>query len=181
MAATTNYTIVPTSEAPSQSITITLGGQSCLIRLYTKSINAPKAPSGSQPQPAPPAPPVYENINPCFVDLYVASGATLIIGGVEVSRPGGLIVRDTYLGFIGDLAVYDTAPPPGEPPSTPFGVPPRLPPYNLRNQSQLATYPLAAGDRAPAYLAGRIRGMGSRFILTYWAPGTYTPGYSLPV
>lgn len=173
---TTNFLVVPTSEAPAQSIPITLGGQSCLIRLYTKSINVPKAPSGTNPMPGPPAPPVYENINPCFVDVYVGSGATLIIGGVQV-RQGSLIVRDIYLGFVGDLAVYDTSGL-GEDPE---GVPPRLPPYDLRSLAQLAAYPLADGDRAPAYLAGRIPGMGSRWQLTYWAPGTYTPGYSLPV
>jgi hypothetical protein len=173
---TTNYQIVPTSEAPSQAISITLGGQACLINFYTKSINIPKAPSGTFPQPAPPAPPVYENINPCFVDVYVGSGATLIIGGVQV-RQGSLIVRDTYLGFVGDLAVYDTSGLGADP----FGIPPRLPPYNLRNAAQLAAFSLADGDLAPAYLAGRIPGMGSRFILTYWTPGTYTPGYSLPI
>lgn len=181
MAETSSsFLVIPTTEAPAQSIPITLGGQSCLVNLYAKSTNVPRAPSGNQPQPTPPAPPLYENVNPVFIDLYVGAGATLIIGGVQVARSGGLIVRDVYLGFVGDLAVYDVAPPPGEAPGVPLGVSPRLPPYDLRSEVQIATYPLSNGDLAPAYLAGRIPGMGSRFVLTYWPPGTYVPGYSLP-
>ena len=168
----TSYIIVPTTEAPFQSITIALGGQAALINLYTKSINIPvQNPSEISTDPNP----RYENTNPCFIDVYIGSGATLIIGGVYV-RQGWLIVRDTYLGFIGDLVVYDTTGA-GESPS---GVPPRLPPQDLRNTAQRAEFPLSDGNLAPPTVAGRIPGMGSRFILTWWPPGSYTPGYSLP-
>jgi hypothetical protein len=166
------YLIIPTSEAPSQSITITLAEQSVLIKFYTKSTNVPVL----DPSEIPTDPkPRYENVNPCFVDLYTGSGANLIIGGVYV-RHAALIVRDTYLGFIGDLAVFDTT----GADEDPSGVPLRLPPNHLRNDEQRALFPLSDGNLAPPGLAGRIPGMGSRWILTYWPVGTYNPGYSLP-
>jgi hypothetical protein len=154
-------------------ITITLGGQACLIRLYTKSTNIPVLEPGetsSDPEPR------YENVNPCFVDVYTGSGANLIVGGIYV-RHGSLIVRDVYLGFIGDLAVFDTKPGAAE---DPVGIPLILPPLHLRNADQLAEFPLSDGNQAPAAVAGRIPGMGSRWILTYWPVGTYTPGYGPP-
>ena len=167
------YLVVPVTEAPAQRITISLGLQSCVIRLYTKSTNEP----AHDPDEIPTDPhPRYENVNPVFVDLYTDSGATLIVGGVYV-RHGSLIVRDTYLGFSGDLAVYDTSGA-GE---YPVGVPPRLPPLYLRSEAQREAYPLSLGNMAPPNVAGRIPGMGSRFILTYWPPGSYTPGYSIPI
>jgi hypothetical protein len=168
----TAYSIVPTSEAPAQQITITLAGQACLIRLYTKSTNVPTIDPGEIPTDPEPR---YENINPCFVDVYTGSGANLIVGGVYV-RQGTLIVRDVYLGFVGDLVVVDTT----GAAEDPRGVPARLPPTYLRNQTQLAEYPLADGDMAPPAVAGRIPGMGTRWILTYWPVGSYVPGYSLP-
>lgn len=166
------YLVVPTTEAPSQAITITLNGQACLINLYTKSINiAVQAPNEIPTDPTP----RYENVNPCFVDVYTGTGANLIIGGVYV-RQGSLIVRDVYLGFVGDLSVIDTS----GAAQDPYGVPPRLPPPYLRNPAQLAAFPLSDGNAAPPAVAGHIPGMGSRFILTYWPPGSYVPGYSLP-
>lgn len=172
-APSTAYLVIPTTEAPSQSINVTLNGQPCSISLYTKSINVPI------PQPIPADPnPVYQNTNPCFVDFYVAG--LLVIGGVYV-RQGSLIVRDTYLYLdqglpvIGDLSVIDTSGA-GEDPQ---GMPYRLPPKDLRNDLELSI-PLADGDVAPPAMAGRIVGMGSRWLLTWWNTGTYTPGYSLP-
>ena len=168
-ATSTAYQIVPMTEAPAQSITITLGGQACLIVLYTKSTNVPMwNPDEIATDPNP----VYENVNPCFVDLYTGAGATLIIGGVYL-RQGSLIVRDTYLGFVGDMSIIDFSGA-GE---DPRGVPPILPPNYLRNYEQRQMFPLSLGNQAPPNLAGRIPGMGSRWLLTYWAPGTYTPGY----
>jgi hypothetical protein len=172
VATSTAYQVVPTTEAPAQSITITLGGQAALIRLYTKSINVPV----HDPNEIPIDPlPRYQNANPVFVDLYVGSGARLIVGAAIV-RQGWLIVRDVYLGFSGDLVVYDASGA-GEDPQ---GVPPVLPPRSLRSPAQTEEFPLSDGDRAPASVAGRIPGMGSRFILTWWPPGSYTLGYSLP-
>jgi hypothetical protein len=164
------YSIVPTTEVPYQSISITLAGQSCLINFYTKSTNiAVQAPLeiGTDPTPR------YENINPCFLDLYVAG--KLILGGI-LARQGQLLIRDTYLGFSGDLAVIDTS----GAGQDPYGVPPRLPPLALRNAAQVAMFPLSDGDEAPASIAGTIPGMGTRFILTYWPVGSYTPGYTIP-
>lgn len=173
LPTTTDYQVVPTTEAPAQQITVTLGGQACVIMLYTKSINVP----AQDPNEIPSDPnPRYENVNPVFCDLYIDNGATLIVGGVRVMN-GRLIVIDTYLGFSGDLVVYDTSGA-GE---DPYGVPPRLPPLDLRNSAQVAAYPLSVGNVAPPSVSGRMPGMGSRFILTYWSPGTYTPGYSLPL
>jgi hypothetical protein len=171
VALSTAYSTVPTTEAPAQAITITLGGQACLINLRTKSIMVPVLSPGETPTD----PPHYENANPCFVDVYVGSGADLIVGGVYV-RHGSLIVRDVYLGFIGDLAIFDTS----GADEDPTGVPPRLPPLDLRNPDQVAAFPLSDGDLAPAAVSGRIPGMGTRWIMTYWPPGTYAPGYSLP-
>ncbi|MDE2426339.1 MAG: hypothetical protein KGO96_10585 [Elusimicrobia bacterium] len=163
-----NCQIIATTTAPSQAINVTLAGQACLINLYTKSINLPleTAPAGSEV--------VYENQNPCFVDLYLINGSppTLIIGGVQV-RNGGLIVRDIYLGFQGDLAIIDTT----GAGQDPFGVPPTLPPLHLRNWWQ-KFIPLSLGSKAPPAIAGSIPGMGTRFLLTYWPVGSYTPGYS---
>jgi hypothetical protein len=163
-----NFLIVPTTEAPSQTITTTLAGQNCQINLYTKSINWPLASVGNIDI----QPPTYQNINPCFIDLY--SNDELIIGGVYV-RQGQVVVIDTYLGFDGDLAVLDSTGL-GE---DPYGVPYRLPPRYLRNQWQQALPP-GYGDVAPPTIAGRIPGMGSRWLLAYWPVGSYTPGYSLP-
>lgn len=42
-----------------------------------------------------------------YVDVYVNSGDTLIIGGVK-GLDRNLIVRSTYLGFIGDFSFFDT-------------------------------------------------------------------------
>lgn len=173
MTTSTAYQIVPSTEAPYQSITTTLAGQAALINFYTKSINTPI----EQEIPTDPYP-VYQNLNPCFVDLYV--NGVLIVGGVYV-RQGSLIVRDTYLYLqqgqpvIGDLAVIDTSGA-GEDPS---GMPYRLPYPDLRSPAEQAI-PLAFGSVAPPSQAGRVAGMGSRWLLTFWPVGTYTPGYSLP-
>lgn len=174
MATSTAYQIIPATEAPSQIITTTLAGQACQINLYTKSINVPI----EQDIPADPNP-VYQNTNPCFIDLYV--NGSLIIGGVYV-RQGALIVRDTYLYLqqgqpvIGDLSVIDTS----GAAEDPQGMPYKLPYPSLRNPVQ-QNIPLSFGGYAPPSVAGRIAGMGSRWLLTFWPVGTYTPGYSLPV
>lgn len=167
-----SYQIIPCNEAPNQVITITLGGQACVIQLLTKSIFVPvQAPT----EPALDPNPRYENQNPCFVNLWIDSGATLVIGGV-IAKHNSLLVRDVYLGFSGDLVVFDTS----GADEDPQGVPTRLPPNWLRSQEQQRQFPLAEGDRAPVNIAGRIPGMGSRWLLLYLLAGSYTPGYSLP-
>jgi len=163
-----NFQVVPTTTAPSQAINITLAGQQCLINLYTKSTNLPVAQLGSVITD-----PVYENANPCFVDLYVNGVADPTIAGAYV-RSGSLLVRDTYLGFLGDLSVIDTS----GADEDPFGVPPTLPPPYLRSWWQ-RFIPLSFGFKSPPQIAGSIPGMGTRFLLTYWPVGSYTPGYQI--
>lgn len=151
-----DYQIIPLTEAPSQAISVTLGTQPCQINVYTKSINVPIQPPGDIPSDPFPT---YGNINPVFLDLYVND--VLIIGGV-LCRNETRIVRDAYLGFIGDLAFIDLD---GD--SDPYGVPATLPPPDLRNWWQ-RNVPLWLGGKAPPAVAGRMPGVGTRFILTYW-------------
>lgn len=158
----TNYQIVPLTEAPSQTLTTTLGGQTCSIRVYTKSVNVPNQP----PNAIPTDPPPYQNVNPVFLDLSVVpllgSGLVPVVYGV-ICQHANRIVRDAYLGFTGDLAFYDLV---GS--DDPFGVPRRFPPYYLQSPYQLAQ-PRASGNRpADTSILGICPGLGSRFVLTYW-------------
>lgn len=139
-----------------QLVNVTLGDQACLIRIYTKSINVPV----QQPGQISTDPPVYENVNPVFLDLFVDD--VLVIGGVECHNES-LIVMNEYLGFVGDLAMIDTV---GN--EDPVGVSTLLPPLELMNEWQ-RNLPLSLVGRAPAPLANKIPGLGARFQLTYWA------------
>ena len=71
---------IPLQAVPSQSVNVQLGGQNCQINIYQKSTGM-------------------------FCDVYVSNA--LIIGGV-ICQNLNRIVRDLYLGFIGDLAFLDT-------------------------------------------------------------------------
>jgi hypothetical protein len=71
---------IPIIDAPSQTLTVQLGGQSCRIDIAQKSTGM-------------------------FADLYVNDA--LVIGGV-VCENLNRIVRSAYLGFIGDLTFADT-------------------------------------------------------------------------
>ena len=71
---------VPVQAQASQIVNAQLSGQNCQLRIYQKSTGM-------------------------FMDVYV--GTSLIIGGV-VCQNLNRIVRDAYLGFIGDLAFFDT-------------------------------------------------------------------------
>lgn len=73
--------IVPLSPLPSQEFNIVLNGQPCLIKLAQKSTGM-------------------------FITLYLND--VLIIGGV-ICENANVIVRDAYLGFIGDFAFLDIA------------------------------------------------------------------------
>lgn len=98
----TAYQVVPLRPVNSQTLQIALGGQVCGIKVYTKEIEVPEKPPGmivTDPEP------VYETIDPIFLDLYLAG--TLILGGAQCLC-GNRIVIDKYLGFVGDLAVIDT-------------------------------------------------------------------------
>lgn len=72
--------IVNILDAPSQTLNINLSGQFTTINLWTRT-------------------------NGMYMDLYVNN--VLIIGGV-ICQNLNQIVRDTYLGFIGDLMFFDT-------------------------------------------------------------------------
>lgn len=71
--------IIPLLDIPSQTLTITLGGQYCQIVLRTMTTGL-------------------------YCDLYI--GTTLIIGGV-ICENLNRIVRNRYLGFIGDILFLD--------------------------------------------------------------------------
>jgi hypothetical protein len=71
--------IIPLQPVPSQTLTVSLAGQSCRVNTYQKGTGL-------------------------FVDLYVNDA--LIIGGV-IAENANRIVRDAYLGFVGDLAFFD--------------------------------------------------------------------------
>lgn len=71
--------IVPLQAAPSQVVSVSLADQNCSINVYQKSTGV-------------------------YVDLYVNS--VLIIGGV-IAENANRIVRDAYLGFLGDLLFLD--------------------------------------------------------------------------
>lgn len=71
--------IIPIQATPAQSLSVVLAGQNCQINLYQKSTGV-------------------------YLDLYVSNSpiitATICLDSV-------LLVRETYLGFIGDLAMVD--------------------------------------------------------------------------
>lgn len=72
--------VVPLQATPNQTVTVALNDQNCQINVYTTA-------------------------GGLFVDLYVDDA--LIIGGV-IAENLNTIVRDTYLGFVGDLVFMDT-------------------------------------------------------------------------
>ena len=72
--------LIPIQATPNQAVTVTLAGQSCQIDLYA-------------------------NLYGLFADLYIAN--QLVVAGTLV-QDRNLLVRSTYLGFVGDLCVIDT-------------------------------------------------------------------------
>lgn len=72
--------IVPTKALASQVLQVSLASQSVTLKIYQTAYGL-------------------------FMDVYV--GNVLIIGGV-ICENLNRIVRSTYLGFIGDLAWFDT-------------------------------------------------------------------------
>lgn len=157
-----DYQVVPLTEAPSQQLSTTLGGQSVVIRVYTKSINVPMLQPGGMPTD----PPYYRNTDPVFLDLYMApaggGGLEAVVLGV-VGLHATRIVRDAYLGFVGDLAFYDL-----QGSDDPFGVPRVLPPYYLQSPYQMALPRSAGNHPADTSVLGVCPGLGTRFVLTYW-------------
>lgn len=72
--------VIPTVATQNQSLDVLLGNQNCQIELAQKAFGM-------------------------FINVYVSNA--LIIGGV-ICQDRNRIVRDAYLGFIGDLFFYDT-------------------------------------------------------------------------
>lgn len=77
--ATVATLIVPLLPLPSQTLTTTLGGQSCAITVYQKTTGL-------------------------YLDLYV-SGQPIIVGAICRDRVSLTIAN--YLGFVGDLYFKD--------------------------------------------------------------------------
>lgn len=71
---------IPVQPAPSQTLAVLLAGQDCRINLYQRSTGL-------------------------FLDLAI-TGA-LVIASVPCLN-ANRVVRSTYLGFVGDLAIFDT-------------------------------------------------------------------------
>ncbi len=76
--------VIPTKPVANQSLGVVLAGQPCTINVYSKG---------------------QFDYAGLYVDLYVNNG--LILGGA-LGVLGVRIVRSAYLGFVGDLAFFDT-------------------------------------------------------------------------
>lgn len=72
--------VIPLQAVPSQQVSVTLEKQACKIN-------------------------VYQTGTGLYTDLYVNDAA--VITGV-ISEDANRIVRSAYLGFVGDLAYFDT-------------------------------------------------------------------------
>ena len=72
-------TVIPTQPIPNQTFQVPLSGQACTLNVYQLQYGL-------------------------FVDLFV--GNSLIVAGV-IAENENRIVRDSYLGFVGDLAFID--------------------------------------------------------------------------
>jgi hypothetical protein len=96
--------VVPLQPVVSQTLSITLNQQACTIFLYAKLIQVPASAEVAVD------PPTFLPINPMFLDLYTtdANNVTrLVIGGV-LCQDRNRLVRNSYLGFSGDLAFVDS-------------------------------------------------------------------------
>lgn len=71
--------IIPTQALPFQTLAVQLAGQACIINLYQKTYGL-------------------------FMDLYVSG--ILVVGGA-ICENRNRIVRNSYLGFIGDFIFGD--------------------------------------------------------------------------
>lgn len=86
--------MVPLQQVPNQSLNIVLNGQACALNVY--ALNADDILFYSE-----------DALINMYVDLYVDSA--LIEGGM-IGLPAVRMVRDSYLGFSGDLIWTDTQP-----------------------------------------------------------------------
>jgi hypothetical protein len=72
--------VIPLQPLPAQALTVSLDSQPVQLTIRQRSTGL-------------------------FADVYVNNG--LIIGGV-ICQDRNRLIRDAYLGFVGDLAFYDT-------------------------------------------------------------------------
>lgn len=79
--------VIPLQATPAQIVSIQLNGQSATFNVYQKN------------------PAILTDCGSLYIDVSV--GQRLIIAGV-VCQNANRIVRDTYLGFVGDVAFIDT-------------------------------------------------------------------------
>jgi hypothetical protein len=93
-----NAQVVPLRPVPAQRFQVTLSGQPVTLNLYARALTVPVAGQIVTD------PPVFYNVVPTFIDVYVNDA--LVVGGV-ICRNQTLIVRDPYLGLVGDLAFQD--------------------------------------------------------------------------
>lgn len=107
--------LIPLSPVPNQRLAVTLSNQACILFIYTKHIQIPvleytsnQAPQNTYPSPGtiPTVPPIYQPIDPLFIDIYLNN--VLMLGGI-ICYDRNLIVRNAYFGFIGDFSFIDTA------------------------------------------------------------------------
>jgi hypothetical protein len=87
--------LVPIADKLNQQIKVTLAGQNCLLNLYQLDNSTVAANDTVEVLP----------LQVLYMDVYV--GTTAIIVGVACQNLNR-IVRDLYLGFIGDFVFNDT-------------------------------------------------------------------------
>jgi len=73
--------VVPVQPLPSQVISVQLGGQNCTLAIYQTSYAV-------------------------FMDVYVSG---VLLDGGRICQNLRRVIRDAYVGFVGDLAFSDTA------------------------------------------------------------------------
>lgn len=95
--------IVPLSPVPSQTLRISLGSpaQPFTLNVYAKDIQIPTLAPGQIATD----PPTYEAASLLFMDVYLNDA--LVVGGVLCENQN-LIIKNTYLGVVGDFAFADT-------------------------------------------------------------------------
>jgi hypothetical protein len=87
--------LVPIQDVTTQRVRVTVGAQNCLLNLYQLDNSTVAANDTTEVLP----------LQVLYMDVYV--GTVLIIGGVACQNLNR-IVRDLYLGFVGDFVFNDT-------------------------------------------------------------------------
>ena len=96
-----NPQIIPLQPIPFQTLNTVVGNQNINLNIYAKNIQIPIVPSGGIPT----IPPVYEEINLIFIDVYLND--VLVVGGIRCTN-NTKIIRNSYFGVVGDFAFQDT-------------------------------------------------------------------------